>query len=176
MNESALTTISEYIAPNNTGENQETVKEIDNGSLITGGGKVQKEDYWDISTSEDSFSNETSELSTKVEKIFNDFWGKGIDLFEREGISEYFWTFPGLISIIPKVCNQIQYEFNFEAGILLKICEDREDPEDKFLKICVRYKKYDRDFLGKIKKVSATFQPYRNVETGWFLITTDFGS
>jgi hypothetical protein len=92
---------------------------------------------------------------------------------DADEIRAYLAQHPDLIPLVPEVCREARRQLGDEVDLVVRI---NRDPEfyDPYVKIVVRFPRYDGDQMNRLDQLRDQFIPALEASTGWFNITTDF--
>lgn len=106
-------------------------------------------------------------------KIDNELARLNLAIPDKSSVRDYLVRHLDMIDILPIVVEKIHQKFGVSSEFSLKVAFDEDD---EYLKIDVRQSSYDDSVMDRIREIRNEYSPLLVNKSGWFLLTTDYGS
>lgn len=126
-------------------------------------------------SSGEAFSSTGASISDQIEGILRYFRSLGANIVSPNEVRDYLDRYPEIIEISRNVFDAVYQYFDFKAQLSLEI-EDDEVPNSEYLVMYIRLPEYDNSVMDRIREIRDSYYALLDNTTGWFLLTTDFGS
>jgi hypothetical protein len=116
---------------------------------------------------------ENKYIISQVESAIKHILSEEVIIPNVEEVHNYLIRYPDIIELVEFACNETRKRFNLPTQLSLEVYHDPEI-DDEYLTLYVRQEKYDYSAMDIIQKIRTVYREEYSIESGYFIVTTDF--